>query len=463
MGISSLGAGSSILTQDVLDQLREADEAQRIRPLTLNIANETDKKDSLKVIDASMTNLRDSINELKSTTLFDERSATISGTSVSMTAEEGSDIQEFTLDVTQLATKEINESGSYGAETNLIATDAGSMTIDVGDKSYTIDYTDEMTLKDLKKEINKVAGDDVKASIVQVSSGDFRLFFNAVNEGDNQNISITDNDGNLSDDNGETAGGTNLTDDMTTVQEGKNAKFTYNGENIERNSNNITDLISGYNITLNEVGSSTVNVEQNRETIESRVDSFVEKYNSTIKELSKQTVSSTDSSVRGIFSGDSMMKGMKPAIQNMIDSLSDAGGNMLDYGFSIDRDGIMSIDKKIFNEKIDDNPSNVEAFFTGGDFTKEDGSVEAIDGAFNSFYSVVNEFTKTNGDLDLVKTNIEERLSSYEDRKTSATERLDTKYAILKKQYAAYDSMISKFNSASSMFSQMITAENASR
>ena len=48
MGISSLGVGSSILTQDILDQLREADESGKITPITLSIANENDKKKKKK-------------------------------------------------------------------------------------------------------------------------------------------------------------------------------------------------------------------------------------------------------------------------------------------------------------------------------------------------------------------------------------------------------------------------------
>ena len=46
MGISSLGTGSGILTQDVLDQLREADDASRIRPIDLDITNDKDKKNN---------------------------------------------------------------------------------------------------------------------------------------------------------------------------------------------------------------------------------------------------------------------------------------------------------------------------------------------------------------------------------------------------------------------------------
>jgi len=460
MGISSLGVGSGILTQDVLDQLRKADEAQRITPITLNLANENDKSDALEILDAAMVNFKDAANELQSTTLFDARSTTVTGSSVSITAAEGSDVQDFTLNVTQLARKEIDESASFTADTTLIATGTGTLDLTIGTTSYTINYDATTTLKDLKNSINAVAGQDVSASVVQLATGDFRLFLNAANEGSSQNISISDTSGLLSDDGGTTAGGTNLTTGMSTIQTGLDATFEYNGQAITRSTNTVTDLISGYSLSLNEVGSSSVSVAQDRSDLESRVDSFVAQYNAVMDEISKQTKSSTESSVRGIFSGDSIVKSMKSTIQNMLGSVSNAGGNLLDYGFDIDRDGVMSVDKTVLNEQLDASPTNVKAFFSGGDYTDSTGTVTTLTGAFSSFYTTVNSFTKTNGDLDQVKTNISENITNYEDRKTKETERLNSKYEILKKKYTAYNTLINRFNSASDIFTQLANANN---
>ncbi|PHQ65212.1 MAG: hypothetical protein COB99_05320, partial [Sulfurimonas sp.] len=65
MAVSSVGAGAGVLTQDILDKLREADDAQYVTPLKLELADQDDRKNALKTIDASMTNLIDSINALK--------------------------------------------------------------------------------------------------------------------------------------------------------------------------------------------------------------------------------------------------------------------------------------------------------------------------------------------------------------------------------------------------------------
>ncbi len=456
MAISSVGAGSGILTQDVLDQLRKADEAQFIVPIDLKLANEEDKKDALGVIDASMTNLIDSINEIKSHGLFDERSAEVIGTSVEVSAAANSDIQDFTLHVDNLATKQIEESGAFTSNDETIANGAGTLSVNVGAADpISIDYDATTTLEELKNLINEEAGDLVDATIVQINSGEFRLFISAADTGSTQDISITDSSAQLKD--------TRLTTDLTAIQTGIDASFTFNGQAIIRSSNEIDDLIAGLDITLKEVGTSTVSVAQNRENIMEKIDSFVEKYNATMTELNKMTKSSTDSEERGIFSGESTIKSMKRMIQDMVSSIGGGVGLMVDYGFDIDKDGKMSVDKDIFNDKLDENSTNVEAFFAGGTFTQDDGTTVEVDGAFTEFATRVEEYTKYNATLDQFKEAITQNISSLEDRKTSATERLDSRYEIMKKRFIAYDLMMSKINAASSMFVQMANTQMAAQ
>lgn len=454
MGISSLGVGSSILTQDVLDQLRKADEAKFVTPVELELANEGDKEDALKLIDASMTNLIDSIDAMKSQALFDERATTITGTSVAVTAAAGSDIQDFTLNVTTLATKQVEQSGSFAASTDSVAAVDGQINLNIDGQNFTIDYVAGTTLSELKDLINGVAGDKVDATVVQIGATDFRLFISSADTGTTQNITITDNTGTLD---------ARLTTGLTAIQTGVDANFTFNGQPITRTSNNITDLVTGLDITLKEVGSSTVSVAQNRDNIIAKIDSFVEKYNSAITELNKMTKASTDSDERGIFSGESTIKNMKRALQDMMASIGGGVGSIADYGFDIDKDGVMSINKTIFNTKMDEDPVNVEAFLAGGTFTNADLTTTVVTGAFNEIALIVERYTAYDATLDQFKDSITEKISALEDRKLNAVERLDARYEILKKQFAAYDLMISKFNSASSMFTEMANAQAASQ
>lgn len=452
MGVSSLGVGSSILTQDVLDQLRKADDAKFIQPIDLELASENDKKNALDLIDANMTNLIDSIDALKTPLLYDERASTVTGTSVEVSAAANSDLQDFTLDVTKLATKQIEQSGSFTSKTETIASGAGSMNLNIDGQDFAIAYDATTTLEDLKNLINSTAGDKANATIVQVSDTDFRLFVSSVDTGTAQDITMTDTTGNLKD--------TRLTTGLTAVQTAIDAEFTFNGQAITRSSNNITDLVTGLDITLKEVGSSTVSISQNRDNIFEKIDSFVEKYNAAISELNRMTKSSTDSKERGIFSSESTIKSMKRDIENMFNEVGGGVGTMSDFGFDLDEDGRMSIDKTVLNAKMDEDSSNVEAFFSGGTYTNADMSTTEVTGIFGEMSTTVGAYTNYNATLDQYENYIADSIKSLEERKITTTERLDARYEILKKQYAAYDAMIAKLNNTSSMFTQMMESEN---
>ena len=463
MGISSLGAGSSILTQDVLDQLRAADETAKIAPLTTKITAENAKKNEWDVIDANMTNLIDSVTAITSIDLFDERSVTTTGTSVEVSASAGSDIQEFTLNVANLATKQIEESGSFASENDLVGGgSAGQINLNIDGQDFTIDYTDTTTLKQLKDLINQQAGDAVDATILNVGTGDARLVISSANTGSTQDITITDVTGTIDSRLKAYDVATNPTG-MQVLQPGIDAQFTFNnGSTITRSSNEITDLITGYTITLKEAGETSVSVAQNTDTIIEKLNSFVSKYNDTMTELSKVTKTSTDATERGIFSNDSIIKGLQSTVRSMIESVGGGVGSLIDYGFDIDKDGVMTFNQDTFLTALNDNPDNVQAFFNGGDFTNADTSVTTVTGAFNEIATIIQSYTDYNAILDTFKTNLTDNISTLEARKITEIERLDSKYEIMKKKFTAYDAMISKFNSISSMFADMVSAQNSS-
>ena len=465
MGMSSLGAASGVLTQDLIDKLKNADKAQYVTPIDKKILKEKSQISAFGIDDALMDNLHDSALSLTQFGTFSSRVATSSVESVAnVTANEGSDLQSFSLDVSQLATKETDESDSFGSATDKIATDDGSLTLDIknaaGDvtSSYDINYNADMTLTDLRDAINDKAGDELHASIVQVGDGDFRLFLNANKEGADQNFSITDNDGNLSDDNGASDGGTNLTDNMSTTVDGVNAKFKYNGQDIERSSNSITDLLSGVTIDLKSTGTTNIDVKQDRQKIEDKINNFIDKYNSAMFQLNQDTKSSQKEKERGIFSSSGTMRNMKREMQNLINSVGGTGGMLQDYGIKYGVDGRLSLDSEKLNEQLDKNPDNVKAFFQGGTFTNPDGTTTELKGAFNKIEEQVSKYSKFGGILDNYKNSMSHTLDSLETQKEKATKRLEAKYATMAKRWSAYDAMISKLNAASTTLTTMIDA-----
>ena len=456
MGISSLGAGSSILTQDVLDQLRAADTAKFVTPKETSIKTENSKLDAYGVVDAYMDNVYESLKTLNEYGVFESRVTTVgSDTYAEVSAADSSDIQDFSLNVKTLATKEIEQSGTFASKEAVVASGTGKMKLDIGSESFTMDYDVTTTLEDMKDLINKTAGDSVTASIVQIADGDYRLFLSADNSGTGQAITITDVVGE-----GEKLGDA-LKTQMTNVQTAVDAKFDYNGLEITRTSNKVDDLLSGVTITLKDIGKTDVSIEQNRENIADKITNFVDKYNSAVFQLQTDTKSSQAASERGVFSSDSTMKGMKASLINILSTVGEGVARMQDYGLEVDADGRLSLDTTVLNTKLDEDPTSTQAFLTGGTFTDSDGFTTEVDGIFEEIETEVAKYSKYNAILDKFKSSIDTRIESLTEQKDKAVSRLDAQYAIMAKKFAAYDLIISKFNTASSMFTQMINAEIA--
>ena len=469
MGISSLGAGSSILTQDVLDQLRVADESKFVAPVDSKLRIEKEKSAGLDIVDALMDNVYESLKSLTEYGVFEARSTSSSDEDVAtVTALESSDVQDFTLDVAVLATKEIEQSGSFASRTSKISSGAGTGTMDlaVGGETFSIPFDDTTTLEGLKETINKTAGSSVSATIVQVAPDDFRLVLSAQNTGTGQAISITDTGGTgatlntqlLPDTDG--VGGV---DGMTNVQSAVDASFKFNGVDITRTSNSVDDLLAGVTISLNKVGTSNVSVKQDREHVESKITNFIDKYNSAMFQLGEDTKSSQEVSERGVFSSDATIKGMRSSLMNVLSTVGEGIGRISDYGIELDEDGRLSLDATKLGEQLDKDPVSTQAFFAGGTFTKDDGSTVEMSGIFTEIETEVAKYSYANAVLDQFKDSMETRTDSLNEQREKAVQRLDSSYAIMQKRFQAYDAIISKFNSASNMFTQMVNAELAAK
>lgn len=456
MAISSLGAGAGVLTQDLLDQLREADQSQYIRPLDARKATEKAKQDAFNIVEAYMDNVESSLGTLTQYGVFESRTASSSNESVAaVSAADSSDIQDFSLEVLNLATKEIVQSAAnaFATKESTVATGSGQMELAVGSKTFTIDYDSSTTLEGLKDFINKEAGDSVSATIVQVADGDYRLFLSAKESGTGQDISVAD----LSGVDAFLSGA--LTTGVTNVQDGVDAQFKYNGQTITRGSNVVDDLLSGVTVTLKEVGTTNISVEQNRENIASKIENFISKYNSALYQLTKDTKSSENVAERGVFSSESTIKSMKSDLMSMLGRVDEGVGRLQDYGIKVTKDGSLSLDTSKLNKMLDENPSNVQAFFAGGTFTKSDGSAVELEGTFVKMEENVSKYTKYNAVLDQYENLIKSRLENLTEQRTKAMERLTAKYDIMAKQFAAYDLVINQLNSVSSMFTNMVNAE----
>ncbi len=548
--INSLGIGSGVLTADIIDQLREVDESTVIKPLEDKITLANQKEDAYKLLESLMTTFKTSAYTLDGDNLYLDRSVTGNTDALTVTAEAGTDIQSFNITNIDKAEKDVWNSAIISSTDTAFQTAAGtfSITIEGVADPYTIEYTADSTLSDIKNAINEAAGDKMTASILEVGPDQFELVITA----DDVNQAITFSDSNTavkqldtitltnnvaagdtftwSDGTNsitldealgglvagetpaqtgvriadainadptlsalytatatvdgftieaKTAGtaftgtststGTQTSSEVVTtanvsslesalnlnnIQPAEAATFDYNGITITRSTNQVSDLINGVTLLLNQNQaadeSANIKIEQNSTAISSEMSIFVNSYNSLITNLQDMTRSNRETGSVGIFNGESFIKSIGRDLTDLVLQVDDSGNSLVDYGISVDRYGVMSLDVDVFAKKFVTDPEGMELFFSGNSET---------DGIFTKLNNKMNDYIGYNKLLSNFSDQLDDEKDSLVNRYDKLKESLDARYEIMTKKFIAYDAMISRINSQFSSLQMMIDAE----
>lgn len=450
MGINSLGIGSGVLTADVIDQLRAADESTLLNPLDGRIVANKTKSASLVSVETLLNALKSSVSDLNESTAYTSRTVDISGSGITVTADDGVPEQSFTLSTTTLAKKEILESSVaaiFTSGADKVSQDATSGTYDItiNGTTHQIAYDDTTTLDQLVSKINTEAGADVTASTVQVANGDFRLILTSTKTGVDQAITTADSGGL-----GTGLAGTGITT-MTNVQAADDATFVYNGITVTRASNEITDLISGVKINLLEEGqSSQVTIAQDKEALTAKMQNFVDSYNNVITQVNT-LINAGEGATDGVFSGDNFIKSISRELAGTVTARTQDNTSLVDFGITFDKTGTMLFKSTDFLAKLESDPEGTELTLRGDVTT---------DGLFDTIEEKVRSYVSYGGLLDNYESGLDSKLDSLEKQRERVTKMLDSRYEIMAKQFAAYDAAISRINANFGALQQQILAAN---
>lgn len=474
--ISSLGIGSGVLTGDVIDQLKEVDAAKFVTPYETKLELNAQKQESYELLSTYTNSLKANVSSLSYDTLFENKSIETEG-ATKVTLSSGASVESFTLETTKLAQKDITQFGSLSSKEASVATGSGVYTITLGagtssEKSYDIEYDAGTTLSELSQKITDTAGDDISSAILETSDGSFSLVLSSKVTGADQALSFSDSDGSggagsinaqfqAYSDSGDDGIDDGINDNLLgykSIQSAQDAEFKYNGIEITRSSNEIDDLILGLDITLTTEGDTTsVIVSQDNSTILEEMESFVSNYNTFKTNLNDMTAYNESEETRGIFQGDSFIRGLSNGISSSLTQML-RGDSLINYGISIDRSGTMSFDSSVLEEKLNDDTESVKEFFTG--YTDDDG--ESVNGLFTEVNAKLLEYTGYGNLFSTYETGLETEGSNLEDRMASAQASLDNKYDIMTTRFAAYDTIISSATSSFSSVQMMIDALSSS-
>ncbi len=256
------------------------------------------------------------------------------------------------------------------------------------------------------------------------------------------------------------------------LQKASDSEFTYNGVSITRPTNEVNDVISGVNITLEQTTEpnkpAIISVSRDNQAIIDSLKEFVKAYNELIPKLDEDTRYDADTKIAGIFNGVGDIRTIRSSLNNVFSYSvhTDSGvESLMKYGLSLDDKGVMSLDEAKLSSTLNSNPKATQDFFYGSDSKDMGGREIHQEGIFSKFNQVIaNLIDGGSAKLKIYEDSLDRDAKSLTKDKENAQELLKTRYNIMAERFAAYDSQISKanqkFNSVQMMIDQAAAKKN---
>ncbi|NIA18559.1 MAG: flagellar filament capping protein FliD [Simkaniaceae bacterium] len=352
-----------------------------------------------------------------------------------------------------------------GHPTDADATNRVSISVTVGSSVFT--QTDDLVLLDIASAVNSAMSDAVTAetidsnevihaSVVTEESGSSRLLFRSERSGYTYRQTFTDSAdsllgsleiNNLVQSTGTAGGyitdiGTGATDSLL------NAKFTLDGLTFYRDSNNVTDAISGITLQLLNTFSTTetITVNADTEVVKKEVNDFLDAYNGVITFLRENARFNPDTQKSGLLSNDLVYKGIinslrSYSVANVTGASSSTYTKLYNIGIEADDEGLLSIvDSEKFDGAIEGLTSNISDLFN------------ASDGVAVNIKSYIDNFVEVGGTIDDSKRNIDSQLTLLQDRVSFTEELLYQREAQLRNDFSKLQEAMIKLSTQQSFF-----------
>lgn len=192
MSISSLGIGSGLDLNGLLDQLRDA-ERGKLKPIEQQREIEQTKISAYGRLESALSEFQSNASVLSNTSLYESLSTNTRGESVSAAADETAMPGSYNIDVTTLASRgTLASAGVTAPDTSISANIDQQMEFTFGDGSKrNVAITADSSLEDIRDAINADDNAGVNATIINDGSGtnEFRLALSSRETGADASIS----------------------------------------------------------------------------------------------------------------------------------------------------------------------------------------------------------------------------------------------------------------------------------
>ncbi|GAA3906201.1 flagellar filament capping protein FliD [Halomonas cibimaris] len=446
--ISSLGIGSGLDLNGLLDQLKDA-EREKLKPVERQIANQDAKISAFGKLEGALSKLQDAAETLGESELYSSLSASVSGDSAGAAAGKEAMPGSYRINVETLASRGTLASKSVDSvETPLTGNAEETLSLSFGKSANdtTMKIAAGSSLEDIRDAINANEDAGVDASVINDGTG-YRLALSSREAGADASITNFTLSGLTAD--------SNPVEDGGTLQAGTDAKLNVNGISITSPNNQVEDAIQGVTLNLKETGETTVTIEQDTLAVREAVNGFVKAYNSLKETTASLTSFNAETGQAGELNGDSTVRMVESRLRGLVGGAGQSGGDfslLSDIGIALDKDGTLSVESDKLDDVIANNQQALADFFSGTDGAE--GFATRLGGS-------VGQMLGDNGAVQGAISGAESRVDSLGNRYERMEQSVDRTISRYRSQFSQLDGMIAEMNQTSSYLTQQFNALDA--
>ncbi|MDD2887541.1 MAG: flagellar filament capping protein FliD [Aliarcobacter sp.] len=443
-GILGLGSSGSLdLNSELLTKLKTAESTSVLDPITAEQEDTQSEIDAVDAVQTMVTELLDLVKDFdlftSGTNIFDEISASTSGSSASFDATDTSNLEPgtITVNVTQLAQKDVYQSNTISDKTSTM--DSGTISISIGDNTYDFS-TDGKTYEALVSEMNNYSNLD--AALEQVGDSSYRIVIKSSESGLSNTLTITQTDVDLG-----------LEDENNHVLTAQNMNASIDGIDYDLSSNKVT-MQNGLIIKAVSEGTSSITMERDDSSVIDAINSVADKYNDLVDLVNSYILG--DEENPALISDSSTLKTMMNDIKNVFFGSYGLENeeNMFKYGMSFDSSGYMQIDDSELSTALTDNYDDLKELFIG--YAQKEG----IGTRLKTYLDALDSLN--GGLLSTYANKLDTRLSALTTDYDEASAKLDDKYDQMASQFASYTVLITQMENSFASLKSIIDGSSDS-
>jgi flagellar hook-associated protein 2 len=439
--LSSPGIGSGLDVNSIVSQLVASARAGDDTRLTGMLSSDNTQISALGSLKSVLAGLQTAAASLGAGGSVAQTTAS-SGDSTVFTATATGSVQPgaYNVEVVSLATGAKIASDAYATPDTTVGD--GSVTIDLGSKSFTVNLASgNDSLSALVSAINQASDNPgVSASIITDTNGSRLVLQSQVTGGDNA----------LTLSSASTADGSSFIN-TTSLQTAASAHIRVDGYDVYSDSNIVDSAISGVSLNLVKAQPGTsvsLTLAPNAQAATSAVQSFVTAYNKVVTTIAQLTAFDPTGQNNGPLIGDNTVNGMANQLRSILGNQTSGTGSaytlLSQIGITTNTDGTLVLDTGKLGTAVTSDLASVQKLFSGS-------------GGFATQLSpLLGGYLQSGGAIDAETTSLQAQVKDIQNQQDQLNTRMTALTAQYTAQFSALDTLIATMKSTSDYLTQQL-------